>query len=242
METTPTAAGTLSWKECLARFHAACADGKRPGIAELRDWVLRVPPEDQPDALVDLVAEHVRNSWQAGQGTRLEQYIEAHGPDFAIVALADTLPGDLVEREFIARHEFPGHSDHPDLAEYARRFPGRDDVLDALEARCLDDGRYVKVKQLGRGGLVRVWLAYDRHLGRHVALKEPLPEFARSGEVLRRLAQEARVTGRLEHPAIVSVHEMRLAQDGPPFYVMRLVHGRIGKTKRLWRPASGNRR
>jgi tetratricopeptide (TPR) repeat protein len=227
MNMTPdTADGVLSWNDCLAHFRADCAAGNRPNLAQLSERVSRVSAEDRPDVLVDLVAEHLRQSWQAGWGMRLEEYMEALGSDFDVVASAEALPCDLVECEFIARHKYPGSSDHPDLAEYDRRYPGRPDVHDALNARCLDGGRYVKVQLMGQGGLGRVWSAYDQHLRRHVAVKEPLPGLARQAEVLTRLEREARVTAGLEHPAIVSVHEMHPAEAGPPFYVMRLVHGR----------------
>jgi serine/threonine protein kinase len=220
------AADILSWDECLAQFRAACRSAKPPAIPAIRDWLGRVCVEEQPHVLVDLVAEHLRGSWETGNGTQLEAYATA----FADCSSVADLPADLVEQEFIARHEFPGSSDHPSLDDYAQRFPGRSDVLEALRARCLDGGRYVKIKVEGEGGLGLVWSAYDQHLKRHVAIKEPQPEVAGYQQILRRLADEARVTAGLEHPAIVSVHEYRPASDDLPFYVMRLVHGRTLRT------------
>ena len=86
-----------------------------------------------------------------------------------------------------------------------------------------DRGRYEFLAEHARGGLGRVWRARDRELGRVVALKEVLPPDA----VARaRFVREALVTARLEHPAIVPVHEAGRWDTGEPFYVMKLVSGR----------------
>jgi len=76
---------------------------------------------------------------------------------------------------------------------------------------------------LGRGGMGEVVSAYDDQIGRSVAVKrmrgaEPSPE------ATARFLREARIQGRLEHPAIVPVHE--LSQDeGAPFFVMKQLSG-----------------
>jgi WD40 repeat protein/tRNA A-37 threonylcarbamoyl transferase component Bud32 len=87
--------------------------------------------------------------------------------------------------------------------------------------------------ELGRGGLGRVLLAFDRHLGREVALKELLPGRAgrepadeRSSAAVARFLREARVTGQLEHPHIVPVYELGRRPDGRLFYTMKVVRGR----------------
>ncbi|HOX45110.1 MAG TPA: protein kinase [Myxococcota bacterium] len=81
--------------------------------------------------------------------------------------------------------------------------------------------------EMGRGGIGRVLLAFDEHLGREVALKELLPDAAGSaGEARARFLREARVTGQLEHPGIVPVYELGRRPDGTPYYTMRVVRGR----------------
>jgi serine/threonine protein kinase len=81
-----------------------------------------------------------------------------------------------------------------------------------------DDGRYQLRDELARGGGGRIILAFDRRLGRTVALKEPLASDPRGD----RLVREAKVMARLEHPAIVPVHEIgrRPRPDGVPVYAM----------------------
>jgi serine/threonine protein kinase len=79
--------------------------------------------------------------------------------------------------------------------------------------------------RVGRGGMGTVWRAYDRELGREVALKvmngpDPRP----GGEA--RLRTEAQVLARLEHPGLVPVHDLGALPDGRMFYAMKLVRGR----------------
>ncbi|MBI2921718.1 MAG: protein kinase [Planctomycetes bacterium] len=78
--------------------------------------------------------------------------------------------------------------------------------------------------ELGRGGLGRVVEAEDGTIGRTVALKllrEDAPE-----EALERFRWEARVTGRLEHPNVVPVHEVGRLPDGREFFCMKRIAGR----------------
>jgi eukaryotic-like serine/threonine-protein kinase len=78
---------------------------------------------------------------------------------------------------------------------------------------------------LARGGMAEVWRGRDTLLAREVALKV-LREPAFGGGGLRsRFEEEARLVGRLEHPAIVPVYDLGELPDGRPFFAMRLVHG-----------------
>jgi eukaryotic-like serine/threonine-protein kinase len=89
---------------------------------------------------------------------------------------------------------------------------------------------------IGRGGLGRVLIARDTHLGRDVAIKELLPETLQQPDPrplasgppapLARFLREARVTGILEHPNIVPVYEVGVRADGTYYYTMKLVRGR----------------
>jgi serine/threonine protein kinase/WD40 repeat protein len=94
-------------------------------------------------------------------------------------------------------------------------------AADALQIR--DPERYDVLGEHGRGGLGTVARAYDRELGRQVAIKEMLQR-GDTGEV--RFLREALITARLEHPGIVPIHEAGRWPDGTPFYVMKLVAGR----------------
>ena len=90
----------------------------------------------------------------------------------------------------------------------------------------LDGPRYEVGALLGQGGMGTVHVARDRTLGRDVALKELRPELAEEAQAKGRLAREAAITSRLEHPSIVPVHDVGRLPDGRPYYTMRLVRGR----------------
>ena len=86
------------------------------------------------------------------------------------------------------------------------------------------DGRYELIEPIGRGGMGVVFLARDRTLDRLVALKI-LNVVPASPGATARMAKEACVTARLEHPGIVPVHDAGLLPDGRFYYVMKLVRG-----------------
>jgi serine/threonine-protein kinase len=89
-----------------------------------------------------------------------------------------------------------------------------------------DAGRYEIVQELGRGGMGVVVLGHDRHMDRDLALKV-LPENCRDrSQQVRRLLNEARITGKLQHPGIVPVYDRGELPDRRPYFTMKLVQGR----------------
>jgi serine/threonine protein kinase/Tfp pilus assembly protein PilF len=86
-------------------------------------------------------------------------------------------------------------------------------------------GVYEIVSTLGAGGMGNVYRARDTRLGRMVAIKLVSDELAANRVASERLAREARLTSLLNHPNIVTVHDIGTAADGRPFIVMELVAG-----------------
>jgi tetratricopeptide (TPR) repeat protein len=82
---------------------------------------------------------------------------------------------------------------------------------------------YENLEEIARGGMGRIRAARDRRLGRRIAIKEVLTA---RGDLAVRFEREARITARLEHPSIVSVHEAGRWPSGEPFFAMKLVSGR----------------
>ncbi len=85
--------------------------------------------------------------------------------------------------------------------------------------------RYTYGPKLGEGGMGEVVLAFDEHIGREVAVKRILRE-APSADDRSRFFREARVQGRLEHPAVVPVHELGVDEAGRPYFVMKRLTGK----------------
>ena len=106
-----------------------------------------------------------------------------------------------------------------------------------VEARgryAFNTGPMGRLEELGRGGAGRVVVARDRFLNRDVAMKELHREITQNlkydtlhvRNLESRFLREARVTGQLEHPAIVPVYELGRRRDGTMYYTMRRVRGR----------------
>ncbi len=112
--------------------------------------------------------------------------------------------------------------------------------LDDMERVTLENpGRYTIKGEAGRGAMGQVLIAFDEHIGREVAVKELLPgpggssrpSFDQSprrlsAESVTRFLREARITGQLEHPGIIPVHEIARRADGTIYYTMKLVRGK----------------
>jgi tRNA A-37 threonylcarbamoyl transferase component Bud32 len=79
--------------------------------------------------------------------------------------------------------------------------------------------------ELGRGGMGRIHPATDRNLLRHVALKRLAKELVSEPFYRDGFVAEAQITGQLEHPNIVPVHELALDKTGVPYFTMKLVQG-----------------
>lgn len=86
-------------------------------------------------------------------------------------------------------------------------------------------GRYRVIDEVARGAMGVILRAWDPEIERFVALKLLHEHLQPDDEFIRRFNNEARITGRLEHPAIVPIHELGRCADGRPYFAMRLVEG-----------------
>lgn len=90
-------------------------------------------------------------------------------------------------------------------------------------------GRYRLGESIGNGGMGRVWRAHDEVLHRSVAVKELTAALyvsdSEQAMLLARTRAEARAAARINHSAVVTVHDV-LEHDGRPWIVMELVEGR----------------
>ena len=132
--------------------------------------------------------------------------------------------------------------------EYARTLPeqiGRSDETNEILSRESTETQIITVEQerflpprvspferfdfigeLGRGGMGRVVDAYDREMGRRIAVKYIASATKNSRLTLSRFLGEARLAAQLDHPNIVPIYELGLSQDGLLFFVMKRVQGR----------------
>ncbi len=94
-----------------------------------------------------------------------------------------------------------------------------------LACRAVTD-RYMEQGRIARGGMATVVRVRDRSLLRETALKRLDPELAVRSEHVQRFLLEAQVTGQLDHPNIVPIHELGRDEDGSIYFIMKMVEGR----------------
>jgi eukaryotic-like serine/threonine-protein kinase len=85
-------------------------------------------------------------------------------------------------------------------------------------------GRFRLGRRIGKGGMGEVMNARDVQIARDVAIKR-MRAAAPSEKAIQRFLREANIQGRLEHPAIVPVHEIGRDGDGLPYFVMKKLTG-----------------
>ncbi len=86
-------------------------------------------------------------------------------------------------------------------------------------------GDYQLVRLLGEGGMGAVYLARQETLRRDIAVKLLKPRIAKDPEQQAKFLAEATITGVLDHPNIVPVHDLGSSHDGTIFYAMKRVRG-----------------
>ena len=89
--------------------------------------------------------------------------------------------------------------------------------------------------ELGRGGMGVVRLAADSTLNRELAIKL---QTVASDDDVQQFVEEAQITGQLQHPNIVPIHELGLTDDGRPWMAMKRVEG---QTLTTWAEQLGRR-
>jgi serine/threonine protein kinase/WD40 repeat protein len=191
--------------------------------------------------LVDLIARDLERHWQRGERVLVETYLAA------LPAPADAdVRMDLIYSEILVRE---AAGDPPKPAEYVFRFP---DLAERIQTQFLlhrtlldqpaDDEPepvaapqppartfahavpgYEILDELGSGGMGVVYRARHFELGRTVALKV-LRADRLDREAGLRLRREAEALAKVQHPHIVQIYEVGLA-DGQPYLALEYVSG-----------------
>ena len=108
------------------------------------------------------------------------------------------------------------------------------ELLKRLSGRGPSTLRYTLEEEVARGGMGAILRVWDGDLRRHLAMKVVLGADAPEPEVheeidrrlLSRFLEEAQITGQLDHPGIVPVHELGIDAEGRVYFTMKLVRGR----------------
>ena len=119
--------------------------------------------------------------------------------------------------------------------EYASNFLNTPAFVVAAEALAGEEagsfigkrlGRFKILSLLGAGGMGEVYLAEDAQLGRHVALKLLPQEFTSHTDRLRRFEREARAASALNHPNIITIHDIG-ETEGIHFIATEYIEGEM---------------
>jgi WD40 repeat protein/predicted Ser/Thr protein kinase len=212
------------------------------GPSELRE-ALRLNKDLTSDEWVDLACVDLIERWRAGQRIPAETYLEFH------TAIAES-SFEVIYSEFAVRTEL---GESPGEAEYSSRFPhlaarlhrqlavdralGANTVfsrgasgplaVDAQGDPSLNlptvEGYRIE-RELGRGGMGVVYLAWQSLLNRAVALKMVLAGARAPQEAVARFLAEAQAIARVRHPSVVEVYAVG-EHEGRPFFAMEYVGG-----------------
>jgi serine/threonine-protein kinase len=197
------------------------------------------PRLEQADAQLDdarqveLIRWEYQQRWKNGERPRRADYLAAF-PRHAL-ALAALRPNWICP---VCRHKGIAHEDEtaptmrcprcgiafPLTVVFPPSHRPADSSPDTLPSG-LDSRNYDLLEQLGAGGMGEVYRARDPGLGRDLAVKVMRPSLRDDPEAESRFLREARVTGALQHPDIVPVHNLGRLPDGRLYFTMKLVRG-----------------
>ncbi len=135
----------------------------------------------------------------------------ADGEAIDLPALARRLPDDAARQRFL------------ELVEDGRRVQGL--LPRTLRPGLTLGGRYRLQRELGAGGMGRVFEAMDQQLERRVAVKVLTALGGETFDPEQQFLNEAVLLAGLQHPNIVAVHELGTAPSEQPYLVMDLVEG-----------------
>ncbi|MBX7169525.1 MAG: protein kinase [Pyrinomonadaceae bacterium] len=112
--------------------------------------------------------------------------------------------------------------DNPPESLVAQMFKDQENHLDLISKKI---AHYKIIKFLGKGGMGEVFLAQDTKLDRQVAIKFLSEEFSKDVNKLKRFIQEAKSISALNHPNILTVHEIG-ETEGKSYIVTELIEGK----------------
>ncbi len=196
----------------------------RPGGGEATNLFVGFLSRRAAGDVVDFERFCAENSELEAELRELEQHWE--GLDEVLKQLV--LPGQVYSKAGAVTISPPGGGDE-ESADLLR------EVLNRLSGRRASHARYTIRGEVGGGGMGKVLRVWDEDLHRNLAMKVVLreggePKAGHTGAVnsrlLRRFIEEAQVTGQLDHPGIVAVHELGIDPEGGVYFTMTLVAGR----------------
>jgi serine/threonine protein kinase/Tfp pilus assembly protein PilF len=178
------------------------------------------------DSLLDQVIAQYLMAESEGKVGDLKNWVDRYP------AIADRLVEFLQDRDGIRRIMVPLQAG---LQSYGPPSPATHSLTPAASSSSHDtveftpkpptfhSARYRTIQYHAGGGMGEIWLADDDRIGRQVAVKKLRANRVKDCE---RFQIEAQITGQLEHPSIVPLHDLGVDDAGQPYYVMKFIKGR----------------
>lgn len=139
-------------------------------------------------------------------------------------------PGDLFEASsaatILSANDSPRASFAPQVGNASKSAAVLPRAVSSAEGPQLvapEKPRYETLQRLGEGSFGAVELVLDNDIDRLVALKRLKPD-AHDADTIQRFADEIQIVGKLEHPGIITVHDVGLDESGY-FFVMKYCDG-----------------
>ncbi|MHB1424827.1 MAG: protein kinase domain-containing protein [Gemmataceae bacterium] len=150
-------------------------------------------------------------------------------PAASAVAATVALPRLVGQPSSLAQAGFTvgitvGIADSSGTANADKGSPGRRSLRQALAHGPRSGERYQVLSEIARGGMGAVLRAADCDIRREVAVKYLLDQVDERKKA--RFVEEAQITGQLEHPNIVPIHELGIDAKKRLFFSMKMVRGR----------------
>jgi len=197
------------WETICGAFETAWRSGRPP---QCEAFLERVPADQRPQLLSDLLLVEVQYRQQQGQLPQRDEYL-ARFPAYRQVV-----------EDLWNTFDAPGSFDASGVDHRPNLQPTSSGSNDAELPRSPAE-RYRKVRQLGQGAFGTVWLAEDLELRRPVALKEPRAGRLRTVDDVNTYLAEARILASLDHPHIVPVYDAGRTETGSCYVVSKWIDG-----------------
>ncbi len=218
-----------------------------PGPADPR--LATAPREAPSEEAQALFAEYLR-SLEVDPDSDFEGFRSRHGPHASELArlfeeyervsrilerLTPAASFSARLREHYGESVDPGISLSGEVSRAGTRVPTPGGLRGRLTAQSPETARYEVRREIARGGMGAILEVWDRELRRTLAMKvvlgsRPAPGATESAvegaeRRLSRFLEEAQITGQLDHPGIVPVHDIGLDDEARVYFTMQLVDG-----------------
>jgi serine/threonine-protein kinase len=100
-----------------------------------------------------------------------------------------------------------------------------ENLFDKILDRQPEEDKYVIHRKLAEGGMGEVYITHDKDMRRQSILKVILPKHKDNMMLIDGFVREARITGRLEHPNIIPVHDLGFIQGYGIYFTMKHIRG-----------------